>query len=714
MKKYYFFAALATVGLFASCSSDEDFSDAADARQAISAVDDNAKAPIEFGVANLTRGTGTVGSTQTGAANSWQGQKFNVFMFNKGTFDLANEGGVDIFNDSVITTIAGSNQAAYLDAAGNKQYFYYPTTGTFDFFAYRLDDAVKGTIAGVGDDNATEVTIPFTINGTQDVLIGVTDTATAINKLAARQDVITKAGNQVPAMTPRAYATTQVYSAYAARREVNPKFKFSHVLTRLYFNVIADSRAVSDQATRETTDPAEIKGFKVTSIEVRSKSKGELVAAYKSTSANANDYKTAANRISWPAANNEDWADTTKLAKFMLMSRQKNVAEKAQWFLYERNKTIPSFTIPATHEFVSGQGAKAVAGAGNTVTVTDATEVYTANEFEEDGTPKEAKKTTIGAAKLDGSITMVYFAFPREGDHGDANNTPWSEPTYDNTDNSNVNLVPLKPVTPKWVGYTAGTAAADAIYTTTDLYTVTGAETAAANDAAVTAAVEKAALGTYYYNVNNGEKYVKAEVTTGATTPGTTTDAVYTLTEYVAAETVADATALANSAKALTATGDRVYYQTDATKFVKVNVTSIAVAAVAEVPGNAVLTPVGEAIFAAPADENGYRIEIRYMYSKKDNATTVTNKEGKAVIIAKRTVDNGGVQQATNFAAGKGYAINIKLYKNGEISFDAEADNATLEVVDDDSEQGTGDYSTNVDTDGDGTPDTNVNIYDAE
>ena len=79
MRKSIFFAA-AFAGVLCSCSQDEAIEGgmASGAQEGL--------VPIEIGVAQVkstvTRGTGTVGTTDE-ETNTWAGQKFNVYMFNK-------------------------------------------------------------------------------------------------------------------------------------------------------------------------------------------------------------------------------------------------------------------------------------------------------------------------------------------------------------------------------------------------------------------------------------------------------------------------------------------------------------------------------------------------------------------------------------------------------------------------------------------------------
>lgn len=81
--------------------------------------------------------------------------------------------------------------------------------------------------------------------------------------------------------------------------------------------------------------------------------------------------------------------------------------------------------------------------------------------------------------------------------------------------------------------------------------------------------------------------------------------------------------------------------------------------------GGAVATPVGEAIMAAPADANGYKVTVTYSYWKKLTATTSTEVTGakvsKQIVLKNKT----GVQTAQPWKPGKQYNITIELFKNG-------------------------------------------------
>lgn len=260
--------AVASLGLLASCSSDDDLSTGGNGKDGLQQI------KIGMGVqANVaTRGTGTVGAVGE-KENTWAKQTVNVYMLNKGTLDLAMFGEDPIYENTVLTTPAdnASGIATELDEHGVAQYKYYPTTKTaFDFWGYRLDDA-NDTTATDQDGSATAAAIKsnkfvpyisgdslligFKIDGTQDIMAG---------KAVPTDEEITKCGG-----------ADNIYSAFAARRDVQPNIKFEHLLSRLNFQVLAGAESTTDDNT----------GVKVTGITVKSKATGKLVIAYKGTAA---------------------------------------------------------------------------------------------------------------------------------------------------------------------------------------------------------------------------------------------------------------------------------------------------------------------------------------------------------------------------------------------------------------------------------------------
>ena len=274
MKKLFLMGAVASLGLLASCSSDDDLSTGGNGKDGLQQI------KIGMGVqANVaTRGTGTVGAV--GAENNtWAKQTVNVYMLNKGTLDLAKFGEDPIYENTVLTTPADNASGIATELVeGVPQYKYYPTTKTaFDFWGYRLDDA-DATTAADQEGSATAAAIKsnkfvpytsgdslligFNIDGTQDIMAG---------KAVPTEEEIAKCGGE-----------DNIYSAFAARRDVQPNIKFEHLLSRLNFQVLAGAESTTDANT----------GVKVTGITVKSKATGKLVIAYQgaeTTFANVSD-----------------------------------------------------------------------------------------------------------------------------------------------------------------------------------------------------------------------------------------------------------------------------------------------------------------------------------------------------------------------------------------------------------------------------------------
>lgn len=240
MKKLFLMGAVASLGLLASCSSDDDLS--------TGGKNDLQQIKIGMGVqatVGATRGTGTVGSV--GAENNkWAGQAINIYMFNKGTLDVAQFDGVDIYNNAAFN--APTAVSAGLATAADHSVKYYPTQSAFDFWGYRLDDAIQGAPAVSEDSTMQEV--GFTLDGSQDIMVG---------KATPTEDDLTKCAD-----------SAKIYSAYAARRGVQPDIKFKHLLSRLVFSVTGGNEAACDNEH----------GVKVTAIKVKSKYTGKLIVAY--------------------------------------------------------------------------------------------------------------------------------------------------------------------------------------------------------------------------------------------------------------------------------------------------------------------------------------------------------------------------------------------------------------------------------------------------
>lgn len=323
--KYYFMVAAA--GLLAACSSNDDFSDGPNPE-----IEDNAKVPITLGVTAQvqTRGTGTVGGT-TQETNFWSSQLFNVLMLNKDQMSLALFDystklddprdwkpiyeGEEFKAPAQGTGKDGANVTTGVATATDNSIEYYPASGNFDFWGYRIDDAgIKDTSliyvkaktvenaeptkeltadietagAGAADDNdkvlkenevratANQILLPFHIDGSQDIMSG-------------------KA--KYNGTLPDGFTADRIYSASAARKNIQPEITFNHHLARLVFRVVAGNKSAAGKSFTYTTTPnadnpskmdttytfeddAAVKAVNVTAISVVSRSKGRLAVAY--------------------------------------------------------------------------------------------------------------------------------------------------------------------------------------------------------------------------------------------------------------------------------------------------------------------------------------------------------------------------------------------------------------------------------------------------
>ena len=342
MKKSFMFVAVAAAGMLASCSSD---SLTAGSDPTIEPGQKDL-VPIEISVATpvaraTTRGTGTVGgvelangtavnndgtTTGTPKANIWAGQKVNVYMFNKGTLDLAQFDGAAIFDNAVMDTppateTTKSGLAHYVDpavpASGRYLVKYYPLTGAYDFWGYRIDNAATTAVPAVAGD---KLSVVITVDGSQDVL----GAKTTDPDLSGTNPTLT---------------TADLYSAKAARQNIQPELEFNHLMSRLTFEAYPGN----DNA----------KTVYVTGIKVRA------LDAYDPADPTATVYQTPTGTLDIagtdPAFEQKiTWGtDATAPAPFELMKRVKakdvySVIAAASWYSLNSAATDVNKFISAT------------------------------------------------------------------------------------------------------------------------------------------------------------------------------------------------------------------------------------------------------------------------------------------------------------------------------------------------------------------------------
>lgn len=281
MKKMFFFA-LAAAGMLTACSNDDTLGGNGD--QNVS------EQQIRLGVASSkvqTRGTGTVGG-MTEDENKWAGQTLWVYMLQKGSMELgyyktpaeaagAAVGTAVFDNKEFKAPNTAANTVSGLATTADGAIAYYPVSGNYDFWGYRVDDAVTGTPdVKLVDDTDTEVeaaaatkrVVDITIDGSQDIMAGkATPSAAEVGKLGDYAD--------------------NFYSAYAARKGVQPNITFNHLLTRFTFEVRAGSKATAGQGASGNTEAVRVQGVSVESL-----TNGKLTVAYKGETKEAADLLT--------------------------------------------------------------------------------------------------------------------------------------------------------------------------------------------------------------------------------------------------------------------------------------------------------------------------------------------------------------------------------------------------------------------------------------
>lgn len=231
MKKYFFYAAMALT-MMSSCSKDNDVTEVNNPDM----PNDEAPVAIELGLSApqaivTTRGMGTVGGI-VDADNFWNGQELHVVMYNKGTATKTTEGdpatyifeGLTFKAPTQTTDNKTNTTIQILKDASTIQAKYYPSTGAYDFYGYHVDDA-GGTLS----DGAKTVT-GIVIDGTQDLMAAKT-------KEVIEDSYQTEWGKLEE--SDKTLVADRAFSAWTARRDIQPILVFKHLLTRLQFNVIA-------------------------------------------------------------------------------------------------------------------------------------------------------------------------------------------------------------------------------------------------------------------------------------------------------------------------------------------------------------------------------------------------------------------------------------------------------------------------------------------
>ena len=263
MKKLYVYVALAAMGVMAACSKNDNVDPQGNGGNTV--IDDNSPVAVELGVSGVNLDVNvTPKSKAAGALDTWNSQALYIYAFDRTEDDFKKAAFID--NVQGTAPAASSPDPLPGDTLGqitltNPAYtgepFYYSGSTVYDFYGYYIDDAAVESAVSAGavvpTETATSIYVPFRINGTQDLMVAKADPAVDVE--GATETV----------------ESTRAYSAYAARRGVQPTLRFRHLLSRFNFE-IKPGAASADNVT-------------VDSIALVSKVEGELVVV----SANAED-----------------------------------------------------------------------------------------------------------------------------------------------------------------------------------------------------------------------------------------------------------------------------------------------------------------------------------------------------------------------------------------------------------------------------------------
>lgn len=239
MKKSFLILAVAAIGMMASCEKNGTYAGQQN--------EESGQVPVVFSLKSTdisVRSNGTVGSVDPDQ-NHWNGEELYILGYDRSVNDFTQPAFIDnVMAQAPMGTASGSIEVENPDY---NEPFYYGNSAVYDFYGYYIDDATVDGLAPEPVKEQNRVYVPFVLNGGQDLMIAKADPAVDV----------ASAGTGVDA--------SRAYSAYAARRNVNPSLTFKHMLTRFTFEIVAGA-ASADLVT-------------VQSLAVRSKYKGNLVVA---------------------------------------------------------------------------------------------------------------------------------------------------------------------------------------------------------------------------------------------------------------------------------------------------------------------------------------------------------------------------------------------------------------------------------------------------
>lgn len=253
MKKI--FTICAAAALFAACAKESPKSPAND----YSAPAENAE---EVTVAFKSNVTASVQTKAQGGVDAWNGsQNLYVYGFQRKADAIDYTSEVPFINNvAAISPVEGaeSNAIAVLDTDGKP--FYYTGNYTYDFYGYYVDDLDVEPVSA--EDG---IYLNLVLTGGEDIMLAKSVPSVDVEKA---KDAGLFTGD---ASWKDAYA----YSAYAARRGVQPSLTFKHQLVRFTFQITSGSDF-------ETTGDAD-KNLFVKGLTIKARNTADLCVAGQTT-----------------------------------------------------------------------------------------------------------------------------------------------------------------------------------------------------------------------------------------------------------------------------------------------------------------------------------------------------------------------------------------------------------------------------------------------
>lgn len=230
MKKVYLFSAIAVMAAVTACTK-EPVNNQPDPEEG--------PVPVQFGLASPAY---SVTTKSAGGLDAWNNTTLYVFGYDRTAEDFT-EAKALIYN---VGAKAANGTEATLDVkhevsggvdGPTMEPFYYEDGVNYDFYGYHIDDAAnpdgepipvvvpeEGTTVD-GVDLTKGVYVKFHIEGSQDLMTAKADPAEDVQGATETVD------------------PSRAYSAYAARRGVQPTLKFQHQLARFKFQIRSGSES---------------------------------------------------------------------------------------------------------------------------------------------------------------------------------------------------------------------------------------------------------------------------------------------------------------------------------------------------------------------------------------------------------------------------------------------------------------------------------------